>query len=77
MFSKDDDVGPIVTTSSASGKKVAAGKKVAREPGGGWGSWEKVVSQRVEQDSVLEKLPTQPGLKVRTITKGDMVGVSR
>ncbi len=80
LFSKDDDVGPIVTTSSAANKAAAAaaaGRKVAREPGGGWGSWEKVVSQRVEQDSVLEKLPKKPGLNVRTIAKGDMLGVSR
>lgn len=75
LFTPGDDKGPIVTT--ASKPKRAAGRKVAREPGGGWGSWEKVVSQRVEQDSVLEKLQPPAGLQVRTITKGDMVGVSR
>ena len=72
---RPDDGGPIVTTSQP--KRAAAGRKVSREPGGGWGSWEKVVSHRVEQDSVLKKLQPPEGLQVRTITKGDMIGVSR
>lgn len=73
----DDNNGPIVTTAGPRRGGAPAGRKVAREPGGGWGSWEKVVSQRVEQDSVLEKLQPPAGLHVRTIAKGDMVGVSR
>ena len=76
LFSPGDDDGHIVTTSRP--KSVPAGrKKVSSEPGGGWGSWEKVVSQRVEQDSVLKKLQPPAGLEVRTIAKRDMIGVSR
>lgn len=75
LFSPGDDNGPIVTTSKP--KSAPAGRKVSSEPGGGWGSWEEVVSQRVEQDSVLQKLQPPAGLQVRTIAKRDMVGVSR
>lgn len=76
LFSPGDDSGPIVTTSKTK-SGAPAGRKVSSEPGGGWGSWEKVVSQRVEQDSVLRKLQPPAGLQVRTIEKGDMIGVSR
>lgn len=83
LFSPDhgDHDGPIVASTSTATKKkaaaTAAGKKVAREPGGGWGAWEKVVSQRQEQESVLKRLKASSGLRVRTVQKGDMLSISR
>ncbi|CAM9139408.1 unnamed protein product [Ectocarpus fasciculatus] len=85
LFSPDhgDHDGPIVRAPSKAAKAIAAGKEVSGKPSGGWGSWEKVVSQRVEQDEVLERFTSEGGvpeaakLAVRTANSGDMPSISR
>lgn len=85
LFSPEhgDHDGPIVRVSPSGPKMAAAKKKSAGEPGGGWGSWEKQVSQRVEQNEVLERftaeggIPSEASLAVRTVNKSDMLGISR
>lgn len=68
---------------SSGSKKAAEEEKVATESGGGWGTWEKQVSQRVEQDQVLERftaeggIPADASLAVRTVNKSDMFDISR
>lgn len=85
LFSPEhgDHDGPIVTVSSSGANKAAVDKKGAGEPGGGWGSWKKEISQRVEQNQVLERftaeggIPSEASLAVRTVNKSDMLGISR
>ncbi|CAM9464784.1 unnamed protein product [Ectocarpus sp. 4 AP-2014] len=85
LFSPDhgDHDGPIVRAPSKAAKAAAAGKEISGKPSGGWGSWEKVVSQRVEQDEVLDRFTSAGGvpeaakLAVRTANSGDMPSISR
>ncbi|CAM9547398.1 unnamed protein product [Scytosiphon promiscuus] len=82
LFSPEhgDHDGPIVRVSSS---KKTADKKVVGKPRGGWGTWKKEVSQRVEQNEVLERftaeggIPAEASLAVRTVNKSDMLGISR
>lgn len=70
---------------SADKSKVAAlstQKSASVDLKGSWGSWAKVVSQREEQERVLEKIResddtnNKSNLLVRTGTKGDMQSIS-
>lgn len=83
LFSPEhgDHAEPIVVVSP---KKD--GRTAAPTTSGGWGSWEKVVSQREEQDGVLRKWCAssseggvdvgESGLLVRTAQKDDMFSIS-
>lgn len=81
LFSPEhgDHAGPIAVVTS---KKEGSDKTVGPTSAGGWGSWEKVVSQRKEQDGVLQKFSSQggvdveSGLLVRTAQKDDMFSIS-
>lgn len=81
LFSPEhgDHAGPIAVVTS---KKDGSGKTVGLTTAGGWGSWAKVVSQREEQDGVLQKFSSQggvdveSGLRVRTAQKDDMFSIS-
>lgn len=79
LFSPEhgDHAGPIAVVSP---KKVE-GKTVATSKAGGWGSWKKVVSQREEQDRVLQKFSSgvtvESGLIVRTGQRDDMMSISQ
>ncbi|CAN0470861.1 unnamed protein product, partial [Laminaria digitata] len=81
LFSPEhgDHAGPIAVVTS---KKDGSGKTVGRTTAGGWGSLAKVVSQREEQDGVLQKFSSQggvdveSGLRVRTAQKNDMFSIS-
>lgn len=81
LFSPEhgDHAGPIAVVTS---KKGGSGKTVAPTTAGGWGSWKKIVSQREEQDGVLQKFSShggsgvESGLLVRTAQKDDMFSIS-
>lgn len=81
LFSPEhgDHGGPIGVVTS---KKEGRGKTVGPTTAGGWGCWKKVVSQREEQDGVLQKFSSQggvdveSGLRVRTAQKDDMFSIS-
>lgn len=82
LFSPEhgDHADQIVVVSS----KKKGGRTVAPKTAGSWGSWEKVVSQRKEQDSVLTRWRSsedgvdvgESGLLVRTAQKDDMFSIS-
>lgn len=84
LFSPEhgDHDGPIAVVGSNQ-KVESDGKKTVKKTTGGWGSWQKFVSQRTEQDQVLEKFCSEgggtgidPGLTIRTGQKSDMLSVS-